>query len=157
MLISWSTWWEDGILLVKWVHMLMQTGYGCKWDQERGEGKFPLCLHFSPHLTTAGKVETLARRFLLRCPLPEPPDWDWSYRWQISLTLSVLTTHRRRHLMLIPEVTGLHWWTASLIGLLGGGGTDQPCESQIDRWKQGRAGCRGWVEVFWKGRRGIGG
>lgn len=58
---------------------------------------------------------------------------------------------------LIPEVTGLHWWTASLISLLGGGGTDQPCEGQIDRWKQGRAGCRGWVEVFWKGRRGIGG
>lgn len=146
----------DGKWPAKWVHMLMQTGYECKRAQER-DAKFPFCLRLSPHLMRAGGAETSARCFLPRCPLPEPPDWDYSYRWQVNYTLSPLTTSLRTHVMLIPEVTGVHWWTGSLIGLLSGGRTDQPCEGQINTWERGRAGHRGRVEVFWKGRWGIGG
>lgn len=60
-----------------------QTGCECKLGQTRDD-TFPFFLHFSRHLTRAGKVETLAQCYPPRCPLPEPLDLDWSKTWPVK-------------------------------------------------------------------------
>lgn len=84
-----SVWWKhmrawDAVLLLQKVHMpRRQIGCECKWGQGR-DGMLPFCLHFSRHLTTAGKVGTLAQHYPPHCPLPGPQDWDWRKRWPVK-------------------------------------------------------------------------